>query len=442
MARPSSPLAAAAAAAVAPHHPAASRSLAVSASDRLERNRRKLDAVSRDFRTDTLTLPTDEMVEAMRYASRGDDVYGEDEDTLELQERVAKMAGKEAALFCASGTMTNQLAVRAHLTAPPHSIVLDSRAHIHRSEAGGVAFHSAATTYPVAAANGHHVAAEEVLGELVAGDDVHGAPTRLVCVENTLSGMIFPQEELLSLRRALDSLPSGPIPLHCDGARLWEVMAKTGMSLEEACRPFETASLCLSKGLGAPVGSILVGPKDFIKKVTHLRKLFGGGMRQTGSLALAASHCLTSVLPQLPRTHALAARLASALVAPDIGSALELPVETNMVWVDSRPAGFSLEEWGKRAWEEAGVRLYEGWGRVVVHYQVSEEAVDALVEVTRRLAEEKRRERDEWEKEVGAEEVEEVRRRSEKFARGEWEGERMGKSTKGAYGKGKAKKEA
>ncbi|GAA5843453.1 hypothetical protein JCM11251_001413 [Rhodosporidiobolus azoricus] len=417
-------------------------SLELGSEERLQRNSEKLQAISRDFRTDTLTVPTEEMVEAMRYASKGDAVYGEDQDTLDLQDMVAKMAGKEAALFCVSGTMTNQLAIRAHLSAPPCSVVTDSRAHVHRSEAGGIAFHSGATTYTVQAANGHHMTTEEVLQEVCVGDDVHGAPTGLVCVENTLSGMVFPQAELLSLSETLSSL-STPIPLHCDGARLWEVCAKTGMSLEEACRPFASVSLCLSKGVGAPVGSVLVGSKALIKKATHLRKLLGGGLRQTGSLALAASHCLTHVLPQLSQTHSLATILASALVADDIGCGLELPTETNMVWVDTTPAGFSLEEWGKRVWEEERIRLYDGWGRVVVHYQIDPAAVDALVEVTRKLAKEKKGEREQWEaeREDGEEEVQELRVRWRRFAMGKWEGERLGKSTKGAYGKNKVKKQ-
>ncbi|GAA6044342.1 hypothetical protein JCM8097_004578 [Rhodosporidiobolus ruineniae] len=407
---------------------------------RRERNEARVAATGRDFRTDTITVPSEEMLEFMRDASRGDDVYKEDEDTLELQERIAKLAGKEAALFCVSGTMTNQLAIRAHLSAPPYSILLDPRAHVHRSEAGGIAFHTGATTYTVEPANGHHMAVEEVMQSVVGEDgDVHGAPTRLVCVENTLSGMIYLQSELVALSAALSAL-SPPIPLHCDGARLWEVVAKTGMTLEEACRPFETVSLCLSKGLGAPVGSVLVGPKKLIDRATHLRKLFGGGIRQSGSLALAALYSLDHVLPQLPRTHALASRLAAGLTAPDVGCALELPVETNMVWIEPESAGFSLDELAEAAWREKGVRVSTGWGRLVVHYQVTEGAVEDLVGVARGLAasEGAREKRERWEEEHGEEEVRRTRERSMAFARGEWDGWGLGKSKKrGGYGTGK-----
>ncbi|GAA5864723.1 hypothetical protein JCM8547_008283 [Rhodosporidiobolus lusitaniae] len=408
-------------------------------SDRIARNEQRRKTVSRDFRTDTITVPTDEMLELMAHASRGDDVYGEDEDTLALQESVAKMAGKEAALFCVSGTMTNQLAIRTHLSSPPYSIVLDSRAHIHQHEAGGVAFHSGAISYPVFAQenDGHHMTVPEVMENVVSDDgDVHGAPTRLVCVENTLNGMIHPQSSLTALHSSLSPLS---IPLHCDGARLWEVVAKTGLSLEEACRPFESVSLCLSKGLGAPVGSVLVGSKAFIKKATHFRKLFGGGIRQSGSLALAASYSLSTALPQLPRTHTLATLLARGLTSEDVGCALDLPVETNQIWVDTERAGFSMAELASRAKKEKGITLSSSWGRLVVHYQTSEEAVSDLVEVARGLAREKGRERVRWEREVGEEERERGRKRTERFATGEWEGERVGRrrrgGLRGGYGK-------
>ncbi|BGP17744.1 hypothetical protein JCM10213v2_005786 [Rhodosporidiobolus nylandii] len=394
-----------------------------------------MDAVGRDFRTDTVTVPTSKMFELMSRASRGDAVYQEDEDTLALEARIAEMAGMEAALFCASGTMTNQLAIRCHLTQPPYSVVTDSRAHVHLSEAGGIAFHSSATTYPVLPESGHHMTVEEVMGAAVLGEDIHGAPTRLVCVENTLNGMIYPQSELCSLSASLKPLD---IPLHCDGARLWEVLAKTGLTLKEACAPFETVSLCMSKGLGAPIGSVLVGPKKFIQKATHFRKLFGGGMRQTGSLALAASHCLDTVLPQLRRTHSLATRLACALV--EEGIALDLPVETNMLWIDPTPAGFSVAELAQRVWEKKGVRLHTGWGRIVVHYQISEQAVEDVIEVARALAKERGKARAAWEKEMGDQEVEAADLRSRSLAMGKWVGLPLGQGTKmQGYGKAKRK---
>lgn len=146
---------------------------------------------------------------------------------------------------------TNQLAIRTHLTQPPHSILLDARAHIHLYEAGGVAFHSQANSLAIPPANGHHLTLEDVEANIVRGDDIHGAPTRIVALENTLSGTIFPQDEIV---RISEKMREEGVIMHCDGARMWEVVAKTGMELEELCRPFDTVSLCMSKGLGAPIG--------------------------------------------------------------------------------------------------------------------------------------------------------------------------------------------
>ncbi|BGP01512.1 hypothetical protein NBRC10513v2_005154 [Rhodotorula toruloides] len=403
----------------------------LSSKERIARNQAKRVQVSRDFRTDTITIPTDELYELMKNASRGDSVYDEDEDTIELEQRIAEMAGKEAALFCVSGTMTNQLAIRTHLHQPPYSVVTDHRAHVHISEAGGIAFHSLATTNAVYPRDGHHMTVEEVLDECVVDDDIHVAPTKLVCVENTLSGMVFPQSELVRLRSALDSFS---IPLHCDGARMWEAMAKTGMSLSEACAPFHTVSLCLSKGLGAPVGSILLGPKDFIRRATWFRKQFGGGIRQAGGLALAASVCLDTVLPQLPRTHYLATKLARALAAE--GVQLDLPTETNMVWINPEPLGFSMTELQEAARAKAGITLGAPRGRVVVHYQIDERAIDELVEVVRELKAQRTEEARQWEEQVGLEIAEEIRRKSRLYAEGQYDGRIEGpKRSLPAYGK-------
>ncbi|CEQ41260.1 SPOSA6832_02938, partial [Sporobolomyces salmonicolor] len=255
----------------------------------------KLQQISRDFRTDTITMPTDEMYDLMKHASRGDDVYG-----------------------------TNQLAIRTHLTQPPHSIILDARSHVHLYEAGGVAFHSQATSHAVPPRNGHHLTLEEVLDNAVFGEDIHSAPTKLVALENTLSGMVFPQEEII---RISDCMRANGIIMHCDGARMWEVVAKTGMSLEELCRPFDTVSLCMSKGLGAPIGSM--------------------SRRKTNPTFLSA--------------------------------------ETNMLWLDPSSLGFPISTLAQRA-KLRGITL--GSNRIVVHHQITREACDDLIALVRELKEE------------------------------------------------------
>ncbi|KAG0662778.1 Threonine aldolase [Rhodotorula mucilaginosa] len=350
--------------------------------------------ISRDFRTDTITMPTDEMFDLMRHASRGDDVYGEDQATNDLQDKIAKMAGKEAGLFCVSGTMTNQLAIRTHLTQPPHSIILDARSHVHLYEAGGVAMHSQASSHAVPPKNGHHLTLEEVLDNCVFGEDIHSAPTKLVSLENTLSGMVFPQEEII---RISDCMRANGIIMHCDGARMWEVAAKTGMSLEELCRPFDTVSLCLSKGLGAPVGSVLVGPRKFIEKVKWFRKAFGGGIRQCGSLSVSANYCVDNHFPKLKATHELTSYLAKALA--ELGAQLLLPVETNMLWLDPSSLGFPITTLAERA-KTRGLTL--GSNRVVVHHQITREAVDDLIQLVSDMKDEFK-DRDEPKREIDQE---------------------------------------
>lgn len=340
---------------------------------------------ARDFRSDTLTAPTASMFEAMMNASRGDDVYGEDASTNALQDRVAKLTGKSAALFVSTGTLSNQLAIRTHLQQPPYSVLCDIRAHIHRYEAGGIAFHSQAQTHAIQPENGHHLVLEDdILPNLVEGEDVHEAPTRLVCLENTLSGMVFPQDEVL---RISEVMKERGVILHCDGARIWEVCAKTGLSLQEFCAPYDSVSLCLSKGLGAPIGSILVGSKAFITKARWFRKLFGGGTRQCGSLAAAAEWCIDEVFPQLPRVHSLAARLADGFAR--LGARLLLPAETNMVFLDTTPLGYPLSDLSKAAAAlSKPIKITQGGeagGRLVVHWQTDPSAIDDLLELAGKL---------------------------------------------------------
>lgn len=319
--------------------------------------------------SDTVTLPSAHMREAMARAVCGDDVAGTDPTTNALQRMLAQLTGKEAALFLPSGTQANQLALHAHVThwGVPVSILCDARAHVHVHETGGLAYHSRATTQPVAPRNGHHLTREDVEAHAHIDADQYSAPTRVVALENTLHGLIFPQDEIR--RIAAWAAPRGVV-LHLDGARLWHVAAETGASLRELCAPFVTVSLCLSKGLGAPVGSVLVGPAALLERVRMFRKLFGGGMRQSGVLAAAAHVALYDTFPRLRDTHALARRLAARLAAS--GIAILVPVETNMVLFDVRPAGIAPDALAARAAAlEPPIAVRNG--RLVVHWQTSDE---------------------------------------------------------------------
>lgn len=214
-----------------------------------------LRSVGRDFRSDTVTIPTDRMFTEMALASRGDDVFQEDTTTADFEASIAALTGKESGLYVVSGTASNQLALRTHLAKcmPPSSVLMDSRAHIHAHEAGALAMISQATTLAIKPASGRHLTWEEDVAPNLVPDtgDIHLCPTRVVALENTLWGTIFPHEELEKISR---ECRSRGILMHLDGARLWNVSAKTGKSMRELCEPFDTVSLCLSKGLGAPLG--------------------------------------------------------------------------------------------------------------------------------------------------------------------------------------------
>ncbi|KAF9042108.1 pyridoxal phosphate-dependent transferase [Panaeolus papilionaceus] len=374
-----------------------------------------------------IPVPTEEMYQYAMRATLGDDVYFEP-STAALEEHMAKVTGKEAGLFVPSGTASNQIAIRTHLQQPPYSVICDHRAHIHKYESGGAAFHSGAAVIPVVPSNGHHLTLEDIEDNIIITNDIHFAPTQLVELENTLDGTIFPQDEII---RISDYAHSLGIKVHLDGARLWHVAAETSTLLKDLCAPFDSVSLCFSKGLGtpvcpqkfasnffllrslligAPVGSILVGTKAFITKARWFRRLFGGGMRQTGILAGCAAYALAHNFPQLPRVHALAKRLQTGL--EELGVRIITRTETCMVcafsifqWVvcittlnfqlfyDPSTVGVTFEEIADRASklpEPLIISPYSG-SRLVVHIQTSESAVNDFLTIVRQLVEEQKK---------------------------------------------------
>ncbi|KIJ68726.1 hypothetical protein HYDPIDRAFT_24979 [Hydnomerulius pinastri MD-312] len=345
-------------------------------------NKAQLDEVSRSFVSDTITVPTKEMYEYAMKTSLGDDVYAEP-STSALEAHIAKLAGKEAALFVTSGTMGNQLAIRTHLHQPPFSVVSDVRAHVNKYEAGGAAFHSGAHSITLTPSNGRHLTLKDIEPTVVFGSDIHSAPTRLICLENTLNGTIFPQSDIIEIS---EFAHSNDIPMHLDGARLWHVAAETMTPISDLCAPFDSVSLCFSKGLGAPVGTCLVGPKAFIDKARWFRKSFGGGMRQTGILAGSVAYALTHNFPQLPRVHKLAKRLQDGL--EERGVDILSPAETCMVFYD--PSSIGVEYW--EVVERAAALpnpIHLTGSRLVVHIQTSEEAVNDFLALIDKLKAEK-----------------------------------------------------
>ncbi|KAF9942927.1 Threonine aldolase [Mortierella antarctica] len=331
------------------------------------------------------------MFKVMQQASRGDDVYEEDDSVRSLEAHVARLAGHEAGLFCASGTMTNQLAFRASLLVPPASILCDSRSHVFRYEAGGLAANSHLTVYPVKpVSNGHHLTVQDLEQEFVVDDgNVHFCPTRLISLENTLDGTVMPLREIQAI--AGFAREKGVL-LHLDGARIWNAAVAQGCDLAEYTRLFDSASLCLSKGIGAPVGSVLVGSKALIQKARHFRKMFGGGWRQAGGLAAAAEWCIEHVWPTMTQTHALAKYLADGLEREAPGATVYTPVETNMVFLDMNGSGIKLSELSRHL-KTKGIEIgnrdapdNQTQVRLVLHWQITSTHVDEFLEVVRDLA--------------------------------------------------------
>ncbi|KAK5117525.1 hypothetical protein LTR62_004947 [Meristemomyces frigidus] len=330
-----------------------------------------------DFRSDVVTTPTARMLAAITSTSLLDDIFQEDPTTNSLESFIADLTGKEASLLVLSGTMGNQVAIRTHLAGPPHSVLTDHRSHILEWEAGGVASLCGALVKAVVPKNGRYLTLEDVKksASLPTGNlpsDIHSCPTRLISLENTLAGMITPLEEC---RRISEWAREQGIAMHLDGARLWEAVASGAGKLEEYCACFDSVSLCFSKGLGAPIGSIIIGTEAFIRRARWVRKSIGGGLRQAGVITAAARVAVedTFLGEKLAASHVRAREISEMWIG--YGGKVTNAVETNMVWFDLEAAGVSAEEFVEMG-EKMGVRLLGG--RLVVHYQIGDEAVERL----------------------------------------------------------------
>lgn len=281
-----------------------------------------------DMRSDTVTLPTAGMKQAMLTAALGDDVFGDDPTVNRLQEIVADRLGKEAGLFVPSGTMSNQLALMAQ-TQPGDQVVLEDGAHIYRYEAGAPALLSGVQLTCVRTADGR--LDWPAIAAALNPENVHCAPPRLVCLENThnrAGGRILEQDVVEEIGR---QTRDRGLRLHLDGARLWHAHVASGRALADLAGPFDTVSVCFSKGLGAPVGSVLAGDRRTIARAYRFRKVLGGGMRQAGILAAACLYALDHHLDRLRDDHENAALLAAGLDHP--GLTVDHPVQTNIVIV-------------------------------------------------------------------------------------------------------------
>lgn len=280
-----------------------------------------------DLRSDTVTKPTPGMLDAMMSANVGDDVYGEDPAVCELEEKIAKMFSKEAALFCPSGTMTNQIAIKCH-TQPGDELIAESHSHIFHYEGGGIAFNSSVQARLIDGDRGRMNASQ--IESAINPDYDWLARTSLVAIENTVNKAGGSYYTLQNMQQISSLCREKNLPLHLDGARIFNAMAEAGYSAPEVGELFDSLSVCLSKGLGAPVGSLLLGSSSFIKKARRVRKVMGGGMRQAGFLAAAGTYALDHHIGRLNQDHLRARELGKALaVMPYVSEVM--PVDTNIV---------------------------------------------------------------------------------------------------------------
>ena len=324
-----------------------------------------------DLRSDTVTRPTPAMLAAMHAAEVGDDVYDEDPTVRRLETELAARFGLEAGLFCPSGTMTNQLAIMAHC-APVSEVICEATAHVYLWEVGGIMHHARASVALLPGDRGRLTAAQ-VAAAIRPTGNVHYPTTSLVCLENTHNrggGSCYAWPELAEI--AALTKQHG-LALHLDGARIFNALVATGQRSEDYGRLFDSISVCLSKGLGAPVGSVLLGSRELIQKCKRLRKLFGGGWRQAGYLAAAGLYALENNVARLADDHRRAARLAEALrPLPYVAEILE--PDTNLLIFRLDESRLTVADFLGRL-EAQGIRAsgFGGsWVRFVTHLDVDE----------------------------------------------------------------------
>lgn len=334
-----------------------------------------------DLRSDTVTKPSPQMLEAMHNAKVGDDVFGEDPTVNELEALACNMFGMEAAVFCASGTMTNQIAIKCH-TQPGDEIICDTDSHIYQYEGGGIAFNSGCSVKLLNGDRGR-IQYGQVL-EAIQPDDVHRAHTRLVSVENTSNrggGSCYDFEELKKIKSVCEA---NQLSFHIDGARLFNAIITKQETPKQYGELFDSISICLSKGLGCPVGSLLLGNEGFIKKARRIRKVFGGGMRQAGFIAAAGIYALNNNINRLADDHNNALAISSALASKPFVANI-FPVETNIIIFETlnfsaNEIVASLREHNMLCYAIAPNRV-----RLVLHLDINSSMVDKIIETIKKL---------------------------------------------------------
>lgn len=335
-----------------------------------------------DFRSDTFTKPTPQMLEAMFKAEVGDDVYEEDPTVNKLEAYCAEMFGMEAGIFCPSGTMTNQVAIKCH-TQPGDEVICDQLSHIYIYEGGGIAFNSSSSVRSIIGDRGRITATQ--VAEAINPDDIHKPRTSLVSLENTANRGGGSCYEFSEIEKIKEVCLKNDLCLHLDGARLFNAMIAKGEKPAQYGKVFDSISICLSKGLGTPAGSILIGQKNFIKKARRIRKVLGGGMRQVGYLAAAGIYALENNIDRLADDHRLAQMIAEALAKKDFTGTI-LPVETNILIFEVNgkftPASFAekLRKEGIKVTPISKTQV-----RMVLHLDITSEMVKKTIQIIEKL---------------------------------------------------------
>ena len=331
-----------------------------------------------DFRSDTFTKPSPAMLEAMMQASVGDDVFQEDPTVNKLEDMLAEKFGMEKGLFCPSGTMTNQIAIKCH-TQPGEEVICDKMSHVYIYEAGGIAFNSSCQVKTIEGDRGR-IKAHQVLAA-INPDDIHKAPTSLVSLENTANRGGGSCYDLNDIRDIKDICLEHTLKLHLDGARLFNALVKKKEDPIDYGNIFDSISICLSKGLGAPVGSVLLGSADFIKRARRIRKIFGGGMRQAGYIAAAGIYALENNIERLATDHHHAQQIADCLAKKEFIGEI-MPLETNILIFEVKGSYSAVSL--KKSLSEKGILVMDispTQIRIVLHLDISEDMVKKTMEV-------------------------------------------------------------
>lgn len=335
-----------------------------------------------DFRSDTVTQPGKLMLEAMMQAKVGDDIFGEDPSINQLESMSAAIFGMEAALFCPSGTMSNQIAIKCHVQ-PGDEVICDKLSHVYLYEGGGIAANSGSSVRLLEGNRGRITA--EMVAEAINPDDIHKPRTSLVSLENTANRGGGSCYNFIDIQLIREVCSNNKLGFHLDGARLFNAIIAKNETAKQYGAVFDSISICLSKGLGAPVGSVLIGKKDFIKKAKRVRKLFGGAMRQAGYLAAAGIYALENNIQRLAEDHLHAKLLESALREKDFVGEI-LPVETNILIFEVKgrytatELSAILKEKGVLAIAISPTQI-----RFVLHLDISQSQVQETIELIQSL---------------------------------------------------------